>query len=53
MCIEDVTYIFSMTIGSHVCGSWQITKKKKNWKNNAMPIYKISSLSWGSGLKNK
>ncbi len=32
MCIKYVTYIFSMAIGPHVCGSWNITKPKKNEK---------------------
>jgi hypothetical protein len=29
MYIQYITYNFSMAIGSHVCGSWNVTKKKK------------------------
>jgi hypothetical protein len=39
MCIKYIPCIFSTTIGFHVCGSWHITKKKKQ---KAMSICKIS-----------
>jgi hypothetical protein len=32
MCIKYITYIFSTAIRPHVCGSWHITKPKKNEK---------------------
>jgi hypothetical protein len=30
MCIQYIMYIFSMAMALHVCGSWHITKLKKN-----------------------
>jgi hypothetical protein len=40
MCIKYIMYIFSTTIGLHICGSRHITKPKKNEKYK-MPTYKI------------
>jgi hypothetical protein len=41
MYIKYITYSLFIVIRPHVCGSWNITPKK--WKNDAIPIYKISS----------
>ncbi len=40
MCIKYIMYIFSMTIGPHVCDSSHITKPKKNEKIMQCPFIK-------------
>jgi len=39
-----------MTIGPHVCGSWNITKQKKIEKIMQCPSIKSPILSYGSGF---
>jgi hypothetical protein len=48
MCIKYMTYIFSMAIGPHVCGSWHITKPNKNEKIIQCPPIKSSPFSLGN-----
>jgi hypothetical protein len=41
MYIHYITYNFSMAIGPHVCGSWNITKQKKFEKIMQCPFIKF------------
>jgi hypothetical protein len=43
-----ITYIFSTTIRLHDCGSWHITKPKKNEKKTC-PLIKYFPFSYGNG----
>jgi len=49
MYIEYMTYSFSMTIGLHVCDSWNITKQKEIEKIKQCASIK-SFFSYGSGF---
>jgi len=53
MYIEYITYSFSMAIGLHICGSWNITKQKKIEKIMQRPSIKSPHLWYGSFFKNK
>jgi hypothetical protein len=44
-----ITYIFSMTIRPHDCGSWHIIKPKKNERIILCPLIKSSPFSYGNG----
>jgi hypothetical protein len=50
MYIYYITYNFSMSIGPHVCGSWNITKQKKIKKIMQCPSIKSPPLWYGSGF---
>jgi hypothetical protein len=50
MCIKYITYIFSIAIRLHVCGSKTHYQTKGKWKNNIVPTYKIFSFFYGNGL---
>jgi len=50
MYIQYITYSFSMAIGPHVCGSWNITKQKKNERIMQCPFIKSLFLWYGSGF---
>ncbi len=50
LCIKYVTYIFSMAIRPHVCGSSHITKPKKNEKWIQCPSIKSPPFFKGNGF---
>jgi hypothetical protein len=45
MCMKYIMYIFSTTIGLHVCDSWHITKPNKNEKIIQCSLIKFSPFS--------
>jgi len=50
MYIQYIIYSFSMAIGPHVYGSWNITKQKKIETIMQFPFFKSPFLSYGSSF---
>jgi hypothetical protein len=50
---KNITYNFFIATGPHVCGSWNITKQKKNEKIMQYPSIKYLPLWYGSGFSFK
>jgi hypothetical protein len=48
MYIQYIIYNFPITIGPHVCGSWNINKQKKNEKIMQCPFIKSPPFLYGS-----
>jgi hypothetical protein len=50
MYIQYIIYNFSIAIGPHVCGSWNITKQKKIEKTMECRSIKSPPLWYGNGF---